>query len=793
MNQLMDSGVCEAIPILSVTNREKMHQPRSARLFGREGEIAELCGMLHDPGIRLLTITGPAGVGKSALANAVLATPVPYAADGIIKADLASTGSRTIAWRQVAAALGIGGDAAALALPELVGSEIGDRELLLVLDNCDLVAPLLSTDIAALLRGCPALRVLLTSRISLEVYAEHLFPVAPFPVGSGGQTPYSSVAVQLFIDRVRAHYRSDVLHGGELHNIAEICELLDGVPLAIEVTARAVGTLSPRALLEQLRRGAHPYNSRLLDVPTRHQSVPGALSWGDQALSAEERALLQRLAVCETSIDLPTAQRLGNLSLMQAARRLDSLVHKSLLVSAKREGGEPEFRMLTATRNYYRKRLAQDPEEQAEARNRHAEHYAKFAVAAERGLRIAEERAHWLALAQTRLADIRTAIRRLQAKGEHATAVRTLLALEEAWVVHNVLRESAGILSRSVTALEAADVRDARDAALLADALETAGRWAMAGEELQCARALLTRAAELYRGTGDPGGRARVAALQGELLRRAGDADAAERQAEFAVAELDAIGDVRNAATARRLLSLVRAGSGKPDAEAPLVRALEELRSLEEPYARAVALIHLARVRLATGRSAEAYTTVREAMEILTRYVGGPADVVLALETAARSAPSGGGTERAHVLRLLGLAKALREQHELPPSVDGAALRSLSDQLREATGDAADGDSGRTATAVDTPTLYSALATALSAPVPKPVAGPGTDARLAGLTPRQHQIAELVAEGMTNRQIARSLELSEWTVVNHLRQVMNKLECPSRVHVTRIVQQTAAG
>ncbi|MER0247096.1 helix-turn-helix transcriptional regulator, partial [Streptomyces sp. HSW2009] len=76
---------------------------------------------------------------------------------------------------------------------------------------------------------------------------------------------------------------------------------------------------------------------------------------------------------------------------------------------------------------------------------------------------------------------------------------------------------------------------------------------------------------------------------------------------------------------------------------------------------------------------------------------------------------------------------------------------------------------------------------------PKPAAGPGVDARLAGLTPRQHQIAELVAEGMTNRQIARSLELSEWTVVNHLRQVMNKLECPSRVHVTRIVQQTAAG
>ncbi|TVL91730.1 hypothetical protein CD790_13520 [Streptomyces sp. SAJ15] len=955
----------------------RLRVPRGDRLHGRDAELAELARMLSDPGIRLLTVTGPAGVGKSALARFALgggaaygdappfgnttsfgdtasygrttacegatssaspavpggttpgprpaapgdttsygggagagsvdgsvdgdaaarraeaardataaSLPLPFpgpypflgflghppllervpaprrAADpgpapgAAVVVDLASTGSRGTAWRAVAAALGAPGrpvaDAPADALPELIGAHLGDREVLLVLDNGDLVASRLPGDIAALLRRCPRLRILLTSRSSLDVSAEHLFPVAPLPVGPRGGAPLDSVAVRLFVDRVGAHYRRDVLQPTELRNIAEICAELDGLPLAIEVTARAVGTVGTGALLAALRRGEYPYHGRLLDVPTRHQSVLGALSWGDRALSGEERSLLRRLAVCEVAVDLLTVQRLGGLSRMQAARRLDSLVRRSLLVSAKREGGDPEFRMLTAVRSYYRRQLARSPQEAAEAYRRHADHYAKLAVAAEQGLRDAEERARWLAAVPTRLSDLRVAVTRLQAAGRHATALRTLLSLEDALAVHDALPMAAELLERSVAAMEAEGA--ARDGGVLADALRVSAGWALAADDRPRAAARLSRAAALYERAGDPVGVAQTGVLAAELARRLGDTETAQARALSAVAAAETRRDVRGAAAARRVLALARADRGAADAEEPLSRALDELRSLRDPHATALALIDLARVRSALGRGAPARAAVREAMELLLLHGGSPAEVVLALEIAVRTAPSGGGVERRHVQRVTALARALRERYALPgdgladdgtgpdgvgrtggpvrgvvPEAPRAAGRVPAPRTPDragppptvaprgtvggngpaeppagfgaakappATAAAEPGEpAGHAAEPADCPSLQSALTIALSTPPPAPDPAPeregGEGPRLAGLTPRQHQIAELVAEGMTNRQIARALELSEWTVVNHLRQVMTKLECPSRVHVTRIVQRSA--
>ncbi|WFB09459.1 LuxR C-terminal-related transcriptional regulator [Streptomyces sp. LX-29] len=1023
MSQLMDRGVREEDTRRTggpIPRDVRLRVPRGDRLHGRDAELAELARMLSDPGIRLLTVTGPAGVGKSALARFALgggaayggATPfgdttaygdstsygrtasdegatsygrttsseeaTPYASPAVrggttpgpgpaapgdttsygggagagdaaarraeaardatavslplpfpgpypflgflghppllervpaprraagpgpapgavvVGVDLASTGSRGTAWRAVAAALGAPGrpvaDAPVDALPELIGAHLGDREVLLVLDNGDLVASRLPGDIAALLRRCPRLRILLTSRSSLDVSAEHLFPVTPLPVGPRGGAPLDSVAVRLFVDRVGAHYRRDVLQPTELRNIAEICAELDGLPLAIEVTARAVGTVGTGALLAALRRGEYPYHGRLLDVPTRHQSVPGALSWGDRALSGEERSLLRRLAVCEVAIDLLTVQRLGGLSRMQAARRLDSLVRRSLLVSAKREGGDPEFRMLTAVRSYYRRQLAQSPQEAAEAYRRHAEHYAKLAGAAEQGLRDTEERARWLAAVPTRLSDLRVAVTRLQAAGRHATALRTLLSLEAALAVHDALPMAAELLERSVAAMEAEGA--ARDGGVLADALRVSAGWALAADDRPRAAALLSRAAALYERAGDPVGVAQTGVLAAELARRLGDTETAQARALSAVAAAETRRDVRGAAAARRVLALARADRGAADAEEPLSRALDELRSLRDPHATALALIDLARVRSALGRGAPARAAVREAMELLLLHGGSPAEVVLALEIAVRTAPGGGGVERRHVQRVTALVRALRERYALPgdgladdgtgpdgvgrtggpargmvpeapraagrvpaprtpdragppppvepretsggngpaepptgfggakaPTGFGGAKGPDGSRRAEASvgsgraegeraGDAAraaappataaaePGDpAGHAAEPVDCPSLQSALTIALSTPPPAPDPAPeregGEDPRLAGLTPRQHQIAELVAEGMTNRQIARALELSEWTVVNHLRQVMTKLECPSRVHVTRIVQRSA--
>lgn len=763
-------------------------QSFDTRLIGRETELATLTGLLFDPAVRILTLTGPAGVGKSRLARA--AAQSSLLRGGIVTVDLSPTDDAAGAWQRIATGLGMptrhGTDGT---LPKRLADRIGDRELLLVLDNCDLVASLLSLDIAQLSAHCSGLRVLLTSRVSLDIYDERLFPVRPFPVSAVGSPPapnHESPGVSLFVERARAQRPNYALLEEDVEVISDICATLDGLPLAIELSAGAVGMLGPRTLLTQLKRGEWPASSRLLDLPARHRTVAESLSWGDPVLSAEHRRFLQQLTVCEGQFDLATAQHLTDLSWPQMMRQLETLVHMSLLQRVERAGGDIVFRMLNMVRDYYLHHEAPEPERLTTARDRHADYFAGLAAAAEEKMHGAEQ-AQWLPTLRWRLDDYRAAVSHFQSKGDHQAAARTLLALDPALDDLNRLPEMLGQLLLSVGHLQTAPQNADGDRPLLARALETAATWSLAIGDFDRAGELLNRACGMYRTLADPAGTARAVGHLAEVERRSNSLGVAASHAALAMTELDRIGDRRHAAAARRTLALIEADADPRTAEAHLLRALEDLDAAGELRARAITLTDLARVRAAADKPVEAYAAVREAMGLL-RDVGGLQHVACALETAARVLPNVSEGQQHRAARLLLTAQEIREHHGLPLSEDSALLEKSLDRLRLALGES-------TLTVLRSQARstmpLAALNDALSAPPAALRASTSDDngGALKVLTPRQAQIARMVADGLTNRQIARSLGLSEWTVINHLRQVMQKLKCPSRVHVARLVQQ----
>ena len=742
-------------------------------LIGREKELATLTGLLFDPTVRILTVTGPAGVGKSRL---VRAAAQPSLFDAVATVNLGATGDPATAWRQIADAVG--------PLPEALTDRFGGHELLLVLDDCDLVAAELSLDLARLSARCRGLRLVLTSRVSLDVYDERLFPVRPFPVPSAdcGGTDPESPAVRLFVERARAQRPNYVLLEEDAAVVADICAALDGLPLAIELAAATVGMLGPRELLARLRSGEGPADSRLLDLPPRHRTVADSLAWAAPVLSADHRRCLQQLAVLEGQFDLATAQHVTETSWSRMMRHLEALVHLSLLQRVEGVNGDVGFRMLGTVRAHYLRQDPPEPERLARARDRHAEYFAALA-ATTRDTAHGTEQVHRLPGVRRRLDDFRAAVGHLRAKGDHPAAVRTLLALDAVLDDLGCLPGMGEHLRTCLGHLESDGHRP-----LLARALETAAAWALASGGCAEAGPLLVRASELYRSLRDPVGVARATGRLAEYERRTGSPETAASYAALAVTELDRAQDRRSAAAVRRTLALLESAPGGRAAETHLLRALEDLRPAVEARSRAVTLTDLATLRVAGDRPAQAYAAVREALELL-REVGGPRQVARALETTARILPHVGDGQQHRAARLLLTARVIRRHHRLPDPEETPALEKLLDRLRAAIGESTVRE---LRCQVEGTGPLAALNDALSAPPVTLRASIAADGdALQVLTPRQAQIARMVADGLTNRQIARALGLSEWTVINHLRQVMQKLKCPSRVHVARLVQQAA--
>lgn len=410
--QVIHPDLPSAFPdLLTLSTRPNNLPPQTTEFLGRSEELAAIDVMLEAETTRLLTLAGPGGAGKTRLALQVAAEQVNRFDDGVFFVDLSAERDPGSAFEAVVRTLDLPatGDGDPL---DLLQARLRDRNMLLVLDNFEQVMAA-ATGVSALLQSCSRLKVLVTSRETLRVRAERVFPVPPLALADPGDSPEriaQSEAVQLFVERAFTAQPDFELTDHNARTVAEICLRLDGLPLALELAAARLNVFTVSELLARIRDRLDVIGAGGRDLPDRQRTLWGAIGWSYELLEPEEREVFEMMSVFSTArLEALEVVAASGLEVTMVLDHLGSLVDKSL-IRRDVQTGATRFSMLAMITEYAQSRLAESSERDRAVRSAHAVYYSEFALGLQDRLRGAERETSLQELA-TEIGNLRVAWR----------------------------------------------------------------------------------------------------------------------------------------------------------------------------------------------------------------------------------------------------------------------------------------------------------------------------------------------------------------------------------------------
>lgn len=671
--------------------------------IGREREMANLRQLLSHGDVRLVTLTGPGGIGKTRLAVQVVTEMSAGFTGGVCFVSLAAVSSKESVTRAIAQAIGLRempGQSSQESLKEYVSGL--NEPLLLLLDNFEHLLSAAS-DVAELLTFNPNLKVMVTSQALLHIYGEHELPVPALAAPDPRFVPHAPealsrfAAVALFLERAKAVKHGFTLTKENSTAVAAICSRLDGLPLAIELAASRVKLLSPTAMLTRLESSLNLLTGGSRDLPVRQQTLRRTVNWSYSLLNAAEQSLVRRLSVftggCTLEAVEAVCDTMGDLGI-DVLDGMSSMVDKSLIQQLEQPGAEPRFLMLSTIREYALERLVESGEEFA-TRRAHAAYYIVMAEESGEGLSTHPE---WLERFDLEHQNFRDALEFLIRTADADWGMRLGTALFHFWETREHFAESRAFLDRllhlpgavqlkmrarllfcaSVIAgsqgnfdasqqlqeESLASCRELQDDRGVAVSLNALGVTARERGNLDTAVSLFEQCVAKWRALGSPIDTARALSNLANIVQLQGNYGRAHALYDECLAIFHAVGDSTGVAwTLNYLGDLARESVDPIASRSYYEQSLSAFRKLGDGWGIASALSDLARLSAADGDHQHAETLYGESVKIF-RELGHQRGIARVLECFAVGAAAQSRPQQA--LRLAGAAAALRQRIGTP-------------------------------------------------------------------------------------------------------------------------------